>query len=423
MQKENIQLTSIRGVLALWVVGHHWFYSIENPILNHFFGYAYFSVDIFFILSGFILSKIYEKISFINILSFYLKRFLRIFPLHLFSLILLTAIVVSPSFQFEFNFDYLSSIFLLQAFHDLNAINNPPSWSISIELICYFLFPFILISTNKPSGKLLIIQISVVVLASFFTQQYFRGETTGLGAAFRGISGFLLGVFVSKLSNRLTLNNYWSNLIQFLSILLMLLCIISSGNLGGFYKAKNVIAAEIAVSENEKIILDKLNNKAPLIEIAILMDKNDISVSRLSAITGINKTLIQKNYNSLNPDGKYYTIFNLFSNDFFQYFLPCNFIPFISAIFILTLYCNKGIITYLLKSSILHFFGKISFSIYLLHYLILVLFVKLEFFNDSGIQDLNLTFIYITIIMLIVLLISSYITYKFIEQPFRKILK
>jgi peptidoglycan/LPS O-acetylase OafA/YrhL len=301
--------------LALWVVGHHWFYAIENQQLNHFFGYAYFSVDIFFILSGFILFKIYEKISLKNILSFYLKRFLRIFPLHLFSLLALTVIVSYPSFQFEFNIDYLTSIFLLQAFHEINAINNPPSWSISIELICYFLFPFILFASNKGSGKQLIIQTLIVILASVLTQHYYRGETTGLGAVFRGISGFLLGIFASKLSNRLIINNYQSNSVQFLSIFLFLFCIISSGNLGGFYKSKNVIVAEIAVSENESIILEMMKNKAPLIEIAKLMDENDISVSRLSAITGINKTLIQKNYNSLNPDGKFYSIFNLFFID------------------------------------------------------------------------------------------------------------
>jgi len=423
MQQENIQLTSIRGVLALWVVGHHWFYSIENQQLNHFFGYAYFSVDIFFILSGFILFKIYEKINLKNTPSFYLKRFLRIFPLHLFSLIVLTAIVIYPSFQFEFNIDYLSSILLLQAFNEIHAINNPPSWSISIELICYFLFPFILFSTNKVSGRSLIIQIFLVILASLLTQQYYRGETTGLGAVFRGISGFLLGVFASKLSNRLTINNYQSNLVQFLSISLFIFCIFISGNLGGFYKANNIVVANLAISENENIIIEMLKNKAPLIEIAKMMDVSDISVSRLSAITGINKTLIQKNYNNLNPDGKFYSIFNLFSNEFFQYFLPCNFLPLIATIFIFTLHFNKGIITYALKSSILHFLGKISFSIYLLHYLILVLFVKLEFFKDAGIQELNLNFVYKTNIMVIVLLISSYITYKFIEQPFRKILK
>jgi hypothetical protein len=423
MQQENIQLTSIRGVLALWVVGHHWFYSIENQQLNHFFGYAYFSVDIFFILSGFILFKIYEKINLKNTPSFYLKRFLRIFPLHLFSLIVLTAIVIYPSFQFEFNIDYLSSILLLQAFNEIHAINNPPSWSISIELICYFLFPFILFSTNKVSGRSLIIQIFLVILASLLTQQYYRGETTGLGAVFRGISGFLLGVFASKLSNRLTINNYQSNLVQFLSISLFIFCIIFSGNLGGFYKANNIVVANLAISENENIIIEMLKNKAPLIEIAKMMDVSDISVSRLSAITGINKMLIQKNYNNLNPDGKFYSIFNLFSNEFFQYFLPCNFLPLIATIFIFTLHFNKGIITYALKSSILHFLGKISFSIYLLHYLIMVLFVKLEFFKDAGIQELNLNFVYKTNIMVIVLLISSYITYKFIEQPFRKILK
>jgi peptidoglycan/LPS O-acetylase OafA/YrhL len=96
MMKENIPLTSIRGLLAIWVVGHHWFFSISNPVLNNFFGYAYYSVDIFFILSGFVLTLIYKNIIPTSIPKFYLKRILRVFPLHFFALIILTFAIIHP---------------------------------------------------------------------------------------------------------------------------------------------------------------------------------------------------------------------------------------------------------------------------------------------------------------------------------------
>jgi peptidoglycan/LPS O-acetylase OafA/YrhL len=56
-------LTAIRGVAALWVVSHHFMLFFRYPNLGPltkilFFGFT--GVDIFFILSGFILATVYH---------------------------------------------------------------------------------------------------------------------------------------------------------------------------------------------------------------------------------------------------------------------------------------------------------------------------------------------------------------------------
>ena len=58
---EKVALTSIRGILALWVVGFHWFLNTGSHPLQAIFGQAYLSVDIFFVLSGLILCDVYKK--------------------------------------------------------------------------------------------------------------------------------------------------------------------------------------------------------------------------------------------------------------------------------------------------------------------------------------------------------------------------
>lgn len=48
-------LTGLRGVAAVWVVLYHFLAGSGIPVLNA----GYLGVDIFFILSGFVLSHVY----------------------------------------------------------------------------------------------------------------------------------------------------------------------------------------------------------------------------------------------------------------------------------------------------------------------------------------------------------------------------
>jgi peptidoglycan/LPS O-acetylase OafA/YrhL len=86
--RKNINtLTGLRGIAALWVfaahlhtfIGH--LYEREFP-LNNFFYHGYFGVDIFFILSGFIMTYVHYddfRISLTEKLKYFLTlRFWRI---------------------------------------------------------------------------------------------------------------------------------------------------------------------------------------------------------------------------------------------------------------------------------------------------------------------------------------------------------
>jgi peptidoglycan/LPS O-acetylase OafA/YrhL len=83
-------LTSFRGVAALWVVLYHYvvvYFSQLNPShYTHFVEKGYLAVDLFFMLSGFVLTHVYRR-AFSEGITKHYKRFLlsrvaRLYPHH-----------------------------------------------------------------------------------------------------------------------------------------------------------------------------------------------------------------------------------------------------------------------------------------------------------------------------------------------------
>src|SRR6185437_5078025 len=92
-------LTGLRGIAAIWVVLFHLFWPGIDPVTRT----GYLGVDIFFILSGFVLSHVYfckeEFFTRSGYRRFLLTRLARIYPLHLATLIFLLIIVATlPGF-------------------------------------------------------------------------------------------------------------------------------------------------------------------------------------------------------------------------------------------------------------------------------------------------------------------------------------
>ena len=82
-----ISLNYMRGILSLWIIIYHLKSELSNQYSEIFFFIAskgYLAVDIFFIISGFIISYKYEYIyDFKSYLDYLFKRIKRIYPLHL----------------------------------------------------------------------------------------------------------------------------------------------------------------------------------------------------------------------------------------------------------------------------------------------------------------------------------------------------
>jgi len=176
---------------------------------------SYLAVDFFFVLSGYILTlvyhgKIFDSQGALNrssVLLFLKARFSRIYPLHLFTLLILVLWVGGMNNYFP---DYLLksrnnietfiyNLLLIQSWGVWDDVSwNNPSWSISAEFFAYLIFPFliaVLIKIDKKRRAIISILITVILLIIF--RYFYDPNSFGFGdgeALFRCVVEFFYGV-------------------------------------------------------------------------------------------------------------------------------------------------------------------------------------------------------------------------------------
>ena len=169
-------LTGLRGLAALYVVLFHadgfWHFPLMiRPFIRH----GYMAVDLFFILSGFVMAMTYASLfetgfCLQKFKHFLLLRLARIYPL--FALMtVVTALLIATVLSTTYTFDNLPRALLFnftmtQVWGFCNSI-VPPSWSVSTEWLAYLLFPAGMWVALKVSRKwsLLGLALSFLVLA------------------------------------------------------------------------------------------------------------------------------------------------------------------------------------------------------------------------------------------------------------------
>ena len=160
MIKHIPSLTPLRGIASIMVMMFH--YNLRHPLLPegyYLFSKFYLMVDLFFILSGFIMIHVYSTaFEGGNVLTKFFRflqaRFARVYPLHLFTFLCLLLCVVLLKHNDRFPI-FLDSIFsnksiplhltLTQSWGFIYETTwNIPSWSISVEWFLYMVFPLLL---------------------------------------------------------------------------------------------------------------------------------------------------------------------------------------------------------------------------------------------------------------------------------------
>ena len=150
-------LDGVRGLAILAVLLCHlahfvWFDGVDSSLLLGLFGWGWAGVDLFFVLSGFLITGILvdNKGSISYFQTFYWRRTLRIFPLYFGLLIIAwflfplfgirTEVFTGSKNATPYFFSYLYNIYLF-----LFIQGNPgalgPAWSLCIEEQFYFIWP------------------------------------------------------------------------------------------------------------------------------------------------------------------------------------------------------------------------------------------------------------------------------------------
>lgn len=215
-------LTGMRGLAAWWVVFFHFVESAAAFIpdwLQRLFSKGYLAVDLFFILSGFVIFISYRdgfgKLTCRGYFYFLAKRLARIYPLHLLLLVLFISVPVAIHYfstakdlhgRFELSY-FIQSLFLVQNWGFSDGLDwNIPAWSISTELGAYLLFPFMcwLINRSLFRGEILVVSLMLITFLAlaliFHTAQAgsIGGKIPELGLL-RCVLEFFSGVGLGRL--------------------------------------------------------------------------------------------------------------------------------------------------------------------------------------------------------------------------------
>jgi peptidoglycan/LPS O-acetylase OafA/YrhL len=235
------KLESLRGIAAILVVLYHSPFNYHTLPFN-FFNNSYLFVDFFFILSGFVMAfayanKINEGMSFKKYL---LLRLGRLYPLHIFTLLLWIPYVVVKQYYFSIGavdhnqlstsnfYSLFTNVFLIHSlgFHT-HLSWNYPSWSISTEFFTYIIFFFTLKLVDKNRNIIIPLTISGLSYLFILNLDYPNLDITFDFGLMRCIAGFFLGIAIFRLLKFNKISTFFNNNVIFFEIVSVLFIIIS----------------------------------------------------------------------------------------------------------------------------------------------------------------------------------------------------
>lgn len=337
------EIDGLRALSVFFIIIYHANITINGVKI---FSGGFIGVDIFFVISGYLISSIlYQEKRItgkINILDFYNRRARRLLPC--LAVVSITTILFSAIYLVPFlNLDTIKSIlsanffvanfyfyFTGQIYGDASSLTKPflHTWSLGVEEQFYIIFPILFVFILKSFHKNVFIIFFIIFLFSYCFSNLLSYENISLSfymlfsRAWEIIVGVMLGL--SNLNN-LKIKPYYSSLIATLGLTLI------------FFSS-------------------------------IFFSNSTIHPSFISILPVIGCALV-------------------------------------------IIFCSKEIfIKKLLSNKILVFFGLISYSLYLWHYPIFALARITDFHNNQQI---------IKILIVVLLILISFLSYKFVERPFR----
>lgn len=232
--KEIRSLTGIRGLAALMVVLYHYFQDSAGLGPAHaFIAHGYIAVDLFFVLSGFVMALTYGaafsgKFSWPALAAFLGKRLGRVYPLYLVvtvvvAILAYVGVIAGRSPRLG---EMFSNLLMVQAWGFADSIGGP-TWSISTEFAAYLLFPGLVAAVLLGSSRrcwfaaclAVITLVALSQLDSATLNQVDDGgvvsrsgplDIFGTGTPFpvlRCFAGFVLGLAAFRLQGEPTFRN------------------------------------------------------------------------------------------------------------------------------------------------------------------------------------------------------------------------
>jgi peptidoglycan/LPS O-acetylase OafA/YrhL len=202
-----LSLEGLRGVLAIAVMFGH--FNVIDVLAR--FGLAFnfqLAVDLFFMLSGCVLTHSnYVATNKVDARSFTIKRFARLYPLHLITLVLAAALFAHQGKAFD-AWGIARNVFLLHGDNYEHPMYNGPSWSIAVEFWCSIGFLFVVRRATSArvverrlwlAASAILVGISAALLHWVVFDDPTGTFWPGWGNYLRGVAGFCVGILAYHL--------------------------------------------------------------------------------------------------------------------------------------------------------------------------------------------------------------------------------
>jgi peptidoglycan/LPS O-acetylase OafA/YrhL len=264
-------------------------YHLNNSLMP----YGYIGVDIFFLISGYLISTIISeklKNKSFSIIEFYERRIKRIAPLYfliIFISIPFAIFLLLPHQLTDFSQSIIASLFFLSNYFFYFEMDyfNPfveyspliHTWSLSVEEQFYLFFPALLILLNKFNNKIKICCLSILALISMY-YCYLISETnislafySSLSRAWELLFGVILSFVTIKKVN--TKQKYLLNILGLISLFLLFIIFfgaIKFKHPGPFTILPIILTSIIILIADKASILNKILKIPFLIHIGIL---------------------------------------------------------------------------------------------------------------------------------------------------------
>ncbi|MCC7278848.1 MAG: acyltransferase [Chromatiaceae bacterium] len=172
------QFDGLRAIAVGFVLYHHWIWTgAVSPKYNEWYHYIFkvplggLGVSIFFVLSGFLITEILSKGSLLNknekkkfIVTFYIRRALRIFPIYFITISVMAFIFSVEIVRQEFFWFalYLTNILIFIKQDFVGAATH--LWTLAIEEQFYLVTPLIVVYFARDYWKL---ALGLIIVSAF----------------------------------------------------------------------------------------------------------------------------------------------------------------------------------------------------------------------------------------------------------------
>ena len=239
-------LTGLRGIAALTVfIAHGRFYELV-PILRPmliFFEWHSLAVDLFFMLSGFVLIHVYAA-KFASGRTglwrpYFAARFARVVPLYLATLFACLGIFAAGSLvlgKWPAHVTWeivVSNLLLVQSWPGIFLMSlNTPSWSLSVEVFCYLAAMPLALFLHRRLPRVWSIPIIIALLVSW--RLGLTSVDSGWIGLLRGITGFLVGALLHQFYRLISDRNSTTMTLVATASFLILQSLVAWGGLTSF---------------------------------------------------------------------------------------------------------------------------------------------------------------------------------------------